>query len=74
VHLRKFAARAPKLRAALRKARREGKGYVTYPTKDQVGLTDAWSRHQPTDQTETDSGPAIAVEFGEVDLHRALSR
>jgi hypothetical protein len=31
------------------------KGYVTYPTKTQVGLTDAWSRYLPTnDDNETD--------------------
>jgi hypothetical protein len=27
------------------------KGYVTYPTKTQVGLTDAWSRYLPTDDS-----------------------
>lgn len=31
------------------------KGYVTYPTKTQVGLTDAWSRYLPTDDIDTDT-------------------
>ena len=28
------------------------KGYVTYPTKTQLGLTDAWSRYLPTDNND----------------------
>jgi hypothetical protein len=28
------------------------KGYVTYPTKTQLGLTDAWSRYLPTNNNE----------------------
>jgi hypothetical protein len=30
------------------------KGYVTYPTKGQLGLTDAWSRYLPVDDNSTD--------------------
>jgi hypothetical protein len=31
------------------------KGYVTYATKTQLGLADAWSRYLPDDTTDTDS-------------------
>jgi uncharacterized protein DUF3631 len=31
------------------------KGYVTYPTKDQVGLTDAWDRYLPAAMSGTDT-------------------
>ena len=38
------------------------KGYVTYPTNNQVGLGDAWSRYLPTDNDENDNGTDVEGE------------
>jgi Protein of unknown function (DUF3631) len=42
--------------AAFRVGGQITKGYVTYPTNNQVGLGDAWSRYLPTSGEETDNG------------------
>lgn len=64
-HLARELAQYQVTPAAFRIGGQITKGYVTYPTKTQVGLGDAWSRYLPTDNTETDNGTDVEGEVWE---------